>query len=73
MIVNTYESVVGRLNHFKEYIDRSAAIRSGQYIDVIGNSLNTVRELFKMGSITKTAYINTVSEFSKLTETTKAA
>ena len=72
-IIDTYDRVVDGVNRMKNYVDRNAAIRGGQYTDIIGKSLNTVRELFKLNIITKDAYINTVSEFSKLTETETAA
>lgn len=72
-IIDTYDRAVDGVNRMKIYVDRNTAIRSGQYIDDIGKSLNIVQELFNLNIITKAAYINTVSEFSKLTENEKAA
>lgn len=72
-IIDTYDIVVDGVNRMKNNVDRSAAIRSGQYLDIVGKSLNTVQELFNLNIITKEAYINTICEFSKLTETAKAA
>lgn len=66
-IVDTYDMAVNAVSRMQARIDYVQNIKSGEAYKDIAQSIDTVTTLYNKNIITKEAYIDTISVFSKLT------
>ena len=72
-ITDTYNKVVEGVSRMQERVNYVCDVKNGIAHSDITKSINTVTTLYKMNIITKEAYIDTISVFSKLIYQKEAA